>query len=255
MFCLTWNKPVWSIHTTRFFSIASRERREAELCKAYRNAATPEEAALVLQRYALRFTISDATLDSLKLPRSTTKPKQDLNQAELEHRPKSPVQNSEVLEHLHKPDSGFTTNQEHTEPEDMETEPTHEREPSSAISSSSTTPDSPILMETNSPSVPPELVHHQETRLTESPPAHQKPPVTEDTQPQTKDPSPQKAQPQLQPERSISTPPSAPSRPLPLLVAKPYCQPKSTPSGHKPIKVKQFTAPCWSLFLQKLLVG
>ncbi|XP_013876151.1 LIM and calponin homology domains-containing protein 1 isoform X2 [Austrofundulus limnaeus] len=206
--------------------VEEKERREAELCEAYRNAASPEEAALVLQRYALRFTISDATLDSLKLPRSTAKPKQDLNQAEQEHSPKSPVKNSAVLERLHKPDWSVATNQERTEPEDVETEPIHEREQSSAISSS------PLLMETNSPSVPPE-----ETRLTESPPARRKQPVTEDTQPQTKDPSPQKAQAQLQPEPTISTPPSAPSRPLPLLVAKPYCQPKSTPSGHKPIKL------------------
>lgn len=216
-----------------------------------------------MQRYALRFTISDATLDSLKLPRSTAKPKQDLNSAEQEHRSKLPVKNSEVLEHLLKPDSGVAANQEHTEPEDMETEPTHEREQSSAISTSSTTPESPLLMETTSPSVQPKRVPHQETRPTESPPAHQKQPVPENTQPQTKDPSPQKAQVQLQPEPTISTPPSAPSRPLPLLVAKPYCQPKSTPSGHKPIKVKihssesnksiLFTAPCWKLFLQKLL--
>lgn len=62
-----------------------RERREAELCEAYRSAATPEEAATVLQRYALRFTISDATLDFLKLPRSTANPDPAVNQAQHEH--------------------------------------------------------------------------------------------------------------------------------------------------------------------------
>ncbi|XP_061129785.1 LIM and calponin homology domains-containing protein 1a isoform X6 [Syngnathus typhle] len=54
--------------------VEDKERREAELCEAYRSAATPEEAAMVLQRYALRFTISDATLDFLNLPRPAANP-------------------------------------------------------------------------------------------------------------------------------------------------------------------------------------
>ncbi|XP_057698980.1 LIM and calponin homology domains-containing protein 1-like isoform X5 [Corythoichthys intestinalis] len=54
--------------------VEEKERREAELCEAYGNAATPEEAAMVLQRYALRFTISEATLDFLKLPRLSPDP-------------------------------------------------------------------------------------------------------------------------------------------------------------------------------------
>ncbi|XP_068506732.1 LIM and calponin homology domains-containing protein 1 isoform X5 [Syngnathus scovelli] len=54
--------------------VEDKERREAELCEAYRSAATPEEAAMVLQRYALRFTISDATLDFLNLPRPVANP-------------------------------------------------------------------------------------------------------------------------------------------------------------------------------------
>uniref|UniRef100_A0A8D2ZPE1 Uncharacterized protein n=1 Tax=Scophthalmus maximus TaxID=52904 RepID=A0A8D2ZPE1_SCOMX len=107
--------------------VEDKERREVELCEAYRNAATPEEAAMVLQRYALRFTISDATLDSLKLPRSNAKPKSDLSQVDKEH------------------------------------------EPSSAVNDS----------------------------------------------PETSEPPP-----------------------LPLLAAKPYCQPRSTPSGHKSVKVR-----------------
>ncbi|XP_017261656.1 LIM and calponin homology domains-containing protein 1 isoform X2 [Kryptolebias marmoratus] len=219
--------------------VEEKERREAELCDAYRNAATPEEAALVLQRYALRFTISDATLDSLKLPRSTLKPKQDLDRAEREHELASPDTDSEMLGQPHKPDLSVTINQkeEHAQPEDMETDPTHEEEKSSAISASSTAPDSSPSMETNSLNVPPESVHHQETRPTESPPAPRKQPTTEEPRAQTKDASPQTAQAQLQPERVIPSPPSAPSRPLPLLVAKPYCQPRSTTSGHKPVKL------------------
>ncbi|KAL0176579.1 hypothetical protein M9458_028909, partial [Cirrhinus mrigala] len=45
------------------------ERREQELHEAYRNARTPEEAASVLQRYAQRFTISEAIIERLKLPK------------------------------------------------------------------------------------------------------------------------------------------------------------------------------------------
>ncbi|KTF87377.1 hypothetical protein cypCar_00031492, partial [Cyprinus carpio] len=45
------------------------ERREQELHEAYWNARTPEEAASVLQRYAQRFTISEAVIERLKLPK------------------------------------------------------------------------------------------------------------------------------------------------------------------------------------------
>ncbi|KAI1883702.1 hypothetical protein AGOR_G00234270 [Albula goreensis] len=49
--------------------VEERERREKELHEAYRNARTPEEAAAILQRYAQRFTISEAVLERLHLPR------------------------------------------------------------------------------------------------------------------------------------------------------------------------------------------
>ncbi|KAF4085623.1 hypothetical protein AMELA_G00097250 [Ameiurus melas] len=49
--------------------VEDKERRERELHEAYLKARTPEEAAAVLQRYALRFTISEAVLERLKLPR------------------------------------------------------------------------------------------------------------------------------------------------------------------------------------------
>lgn len=51
------------------FSLSTRERREQELHEAYWKARTPEEAASVLQRYAQRFTISDAIIERLKLPK------------------------------------------------------------------------------------------------------------------------------------------------------------------------------------------
>ncbi|MCI4379740.1 hypothetical protein PGIGA_G00231760 [Pangasianodon gigas] len=49
--------------------VEDKERRERELHEAYLKARTPEEAAAVLQRYAQRFTISEAVLECLKLPR------------------------------------------------------------------------------------------------------------------------------------------------------------------------------------------
>ncbi|XP_073777848.1 LIM and calponin homology domains-containing protein 1 isoform X26 [Danio rerio] len=49
--------------------VEEKERREQELHDAYRKARTPEEAAAVLHRYAQRFTISEAVLERLKLPK------------------------------------------------------------------------------------------------------------------------------------------------------------------------------------------
>ncbi|XP_061107651.1 LIM and calponin homology domains-containing protein 1-like isoform X5 [Conger conger] len=49
--------------------VEEKERRERELHEAYRKARTPEEAASVLQRYAQRFTISEAVLERLHLPK------------------------------------------------------------------------------------------------------------------------------------------------------------------------------------------
>ncbi|TRY98198.1 hypothetical protein DNTS_006231, partial [Danionella cerebrum] len=49
--------------------VEEKERREEELHDAYQRACTPEEAAAVLQRYAQRFTISEAVLDRLKVPK------------------------------------------------------------------------------------------------------------------------------------------------------------------------------------------
>uniref|UniRef100_A0A8B9HRT4 LIM and calponin homology domains 1a n=1 Tax=Astyanax mexicanus TaxID=7994 RepID=A0A8B9HRT4_ASTMX len=49
--------------------VEEKERREHELHELYCTASTPEEKAAVLQRYALRFTISDAILEKLQLPK------------------------------------------------------------------------------------------------------------------------------------------------------------------------------------------
>ncbi|KAK2848824.1 hypothetical protein Q5P01_008658 [Channa striata] len=49
--------------------VEDKERREEELRQAYRRARTPEEAAAILQRYAQRFSINEAVLERLQLPK------------------------------------------------------------------------------------------------------------------------------------------------------------------------------------------
>ncbi|XP_041653134.1 LIM and calponin homology domains-containing protein 1-like isoform X2 [Cheilinus undulatus] len=49
--------------------VEDKERREEELRNAYRKAKTPEEASAILQRYAQRFSISEAVLERLQLPK------------------------------------------------------------------------------------------------------------------------------------------------------------------------------------------
>ncbi|XP_030001026.1 LIM and calponin homology domains-containing protein 1 isoform X3 [Sphaeramia orbicularis] len=49
--------------------VEEKERREEELRDAYKRAKTPEEASAVLQRYAQRFSISEAVLERLQLPK------------------------------------------------------------------------------------------------------------------------------------------------------------------------------------------
>ncbi|XP_059190241.1 LIM and calponin homology domains-containing protein 1a [Centropristis striata] len=220
--------------------VEEKERREIELCNAYRNAATPEEAAMVLQRYALRFTISDATLDSLKLPRSTSKPKQDPNLVDKEAKTTPPV--NQTSQPPHKPEPAVITNQQHTEPEEMETETTAEQETSPSVSSSSPTPVSPLSPTTNSENVPPQSleVNEPQSKPTESPTTPQKQAPTGEAKPQTKPSPPQIAQVQphtTQPVHTLPSPPSVVPRPVPLLAAKPYCQPRSTQSGHKSVKM------------------
>ncbi|KAM7419484.1 hypothetical protein PAMA_016547 [Pampus argenteus] len=215
--------------------VEEKERREAELCEAYRNAATPEEAAMVLQRYALRFTISDATLDSLKLPRSTSKPEPDPNQVDEEHKP---VHDSETLKPLHKPESTVITDQKHTEPKDMET--TAQQETLVAVSSSSSPPKSPLPSVTHLENMPPQSqeLHEPQTQPIESLTYEQ--PITGDAQLPTKQTPPQIAQVESHttpPVHTLPSPPPVASRPVPLLAAKPYCQPRSSQSGHKPVKM------------------
>ncbi|XP_070834488.1 LIM and calponin homology domains-containing protein 1-like isoform X2 [Chaetodon trifascialis] len=218
--------------------VEEKERREAELCEAYRNAATPEEAAMVLQRYALRFTISDATLDSLKLPRSTSKPKQDPNKVDKEQ---PPVSDSETSEPLQEPEPAVVTDQAPIKPEEIETDAAAQQETPVSVSPVSPTPGSPLSPVIISENVPPQSPHLNEpqSKPTESPTTHQQQPAAGDAK-QTKHTPPQIAQvqpPTTQPVHTLPSPPSVSPRPVPLLAAKPYCQPRSTQSGHKPVKM------------------
>lgn len=49
--------------------VEDKERREEELRDAYRRARSHEEASCILQRYAQRFSISEAVLERLQLPK------------------------------------------------------------------------------------------------------------------------------------------------------------------------------------------
>lgn len=197
---------------------------------------------MVLQRYALRFTISDATLDSLKLPRSSPKPKQDPNHVDKEHKTTSPVNNSESSEPLHKPQPAVLPEQTPTKPEEMETVTAVLQQTSVSVSSSIPTPGSPLSPITNSENMPPQSLQLNElqSKMAVSPATHQKPLIKGDGKPQNKHTLPQIAQVQpdtTQPVRTLPSPSSVAPRPVPLLAAKPYCQPRNTQSGHKPVKV------------------
>ncbi|XP_054912442.1 LIM and calponin homology domains-containing protein 1-like isoform X3 [Poeciliopsis prolifica] len=211
--------------------VEEKERREAELCEAYRQAATPEEAALVLQRYALRFTISDATLDSLKLPRSTNKSNQFLNQTEQEHSQTSGTDDSGRLEHPDQQDIDGLTEQEHC----GQTEDSHEKHQSGVNLSSSSAPDVLQLKDTNSHSEKLQSEHLPE------PPS----PLTDLRDENKNQPDPGAPQSPTQPavapqlKHKLPSLPSAPSRPLPLLAAKPYCPPRCSPPEHKHVEVQQ----------------
>ncbi|XP_028300072.1 LIM and calponin homology domains-containing protein 1-like isoform X2 [Gouania willdenowi] len=208
--------------------LEEKERREAELCEAYRNAATPEMAALVLQRYALRFTISDATLDSLKLPRSTSAP--------TEH---TSTMDSDMADQQNLPNA--TTEPEHKKQKEMETETANQREASALLSASAPTLDCVLTTLTDLQNVSPRSLqlHEPLNKPSESPPTHPEAMIRRDAQPQTKHTPPQTGPEQPHPAPPTRTLPPAPSvthRPVPLLAAKPY-QPRGSLSAVKPVKM------------------
>ncbi|XP_068607155.1 LIM and calponin homology domains-containing protein 1-like [Brachionichthys hirsutus] len=211
--------------------VEEKERREAELCIDYRNAATPEEAAVVLQRYALRFTISDATLDSLKLPRSTPVPDQDPNHVA---EPSALMNEYEKSEALRGSEPTRLIDQTAASPKRMATEATVQQDPSACVSPSCPAPGGPggpTSPAAHSENVPPQQSELQ-SKPTESRTSHQKPPPTRHAPPPIEQARPRAAQ----PAHALPSPPVTP-RPVPLLAAKPYCQPGVAQPGHKPFKM------------------
>uniref|UniRef100_A0A3P8ZB36 LIM and calponin homology domains 1 n=1 Tax=Esox lucius TaxID=8010 RepID=A0A3P8ZB36_ESOLU len=71
--------------------VEEKERRENELREAYRSARTPEEAAAVLHRYAQRFTISEAVLERLQLPKLLDRSVSDDPSAATQDDPNGPM--------------------------------------------------------------------------------------------------------------------------------------------------------------------
>lgn len=195
---------------------------------------------MVLQRYALRFTISDATLDSLKLPRSMSNLKQDTDHMAEERKMTPPTNHSEVSDR-HKPT--VITNQVRMKPEETEKDITSQQTLAS-VSSSPPAPGGPVSLVTNSENTPPRSLQLEEPqpKITESPTAHQV--IAGEAKSHTKRSLPPITQ-QLDTTQAVRTLPSPSSmspRPVPLFAAKPYCQPRNAQSGHKPIKVK--VHPC-----------
>lgn len=187
---------------------------------------------MVLQRYALRFTISDATLDSLKVPRSMANLKQDTGHAEKQQKMTAVVHDSEA-QAQHKPAQLKAAEGE---------EPAVGQLTSSSASSSAVT---------KSERVPPQSLDlHPSTA--ESPNRHQKPAIPEETWSQNTCTPTQITQIEpntTQPAHTLPSPSSAAPRPVPLLAAKPYCQPRSSQPGHKPVKVSIDTSQKWRLIV------
>ncbi|KAM8880179.1 uncharacterized protein AB9W97_015143 isoform 2-T2 [Spinachia spinachia] len=201
--------------------VEEKERREVELCDAYRNAASPEEAAMVLQRYALRFTISDATLDSLKLPRSTANAKQDLHQADKRHEAPSLVK--ETRRAPHKPEPPVVKPPRHHKPQVIETNGTAQRGTSAPVSPGPPAAGGPVTNSESSAPQPPEL---EEPRSEPTPTTQQEQPMAGDA------PVPPSS---TQRGHAVPAPPSGASRPVSLLAAKPYCRPRDNQPVHKAV--------------------
>ncbi|KQK84220.1 LIM and calponin like proteiny domains-containing protein 1 [Amazona aestiva] len=106
--------------------VEEKERRERELHEAYKNAKSQEEAESILQQYIERFTISEAVLERLQMPKIL----------ERSHsvEPNSPLKDQNPLRYLRQqslPAPKFTATIEAT------IVPTTELEPSSSMGSPS----------------------------------------------------------------------------------------------------------------------
>ncbi|KAG7267364.1 hypothetical protein CRUP_003114 [Coryphaenoides rupestris] len=228
--------------------------------KTYREI-TPEEAAIVLQRYALRFTISDATLDSLKLPRSTspnTTPVDQQDQQEQEHHHPSETE----PEPRHHPPEPHRMTEQHREPEENAEIPQVESSPTPPPSSSSspagpvsrTRPSPPPRPPPTKPRPPPSEPQQQREEQQQQPqPPQVEPKMTPPPTPpgttkeapwtHTKNPLPQPHAARVQRDSAqtvriihhVTATPYPPSKPVPLLTAKPYCLPGNSQGARKSV--------------------
>eukprot|EP00063_Salmo_salar_P068181 XP_014043016.1 PREDICTED: LIM and calponin homology domains-containing protein 1-like [Salmo salar] len=289
--------------------VEDKERREAELCDAYRRAGSKEEAAMVLQRYALRFTISDSTLDSLQLPRTITtdrnpesrtpatnqNPESRTITTDRNPESRTPTTNqnpeSRTITTNQNPESRTTTTNQNPESRTPATDQNPEsrtittnqnpesrtsttdqnlesrtsttdqnlesrtittdqnpesrtittQNPESRTISTTQNPESRTISTTQTPESrttttdqnPERAGNGLEARQTDTKqePRHTKHTHTQHTQhTHTHNHS-------TQSQHTLPPPISPPSRPLPLLTAKPYCQPAQTQPGHQPVKV------------------
>ncbi|KAK1792589.1 hypothetical protein P4O66_012518, partial [Electrophorus voltai] len=156
--------------------VEEKERREQELHELYCKASTPEEKATVLQRYALRFTISDAILEKLQLPKLPSVA------TAVPALPQDTYTLSEKVEVLGPPVSTQSQKQLFAQPHmPMTQSSTHSRPKTPELSPS---------RRHNAPEVP----------------------------------------------VSLTWVPPPPSKPVPLLTPKPYCQPKFNQVSYKQVK-------------------
>ncbi|NXW93011.1 LIMC1 protein, partial [Alopecoenas beccarii] len=102
--------------------VEEKERRERELHEAYKNAKSQEEAESILQQYIERFTISEAVLERLQMPK--------ILERSRSVEPNSPLEDPNPLRYLRQqslPAPKFTATIEAT------IVPTAELEPSSSV--------------------------------------------------------------------------------------------------------------------------
>ncbi|KAM9792142.1 LIM and calponin homology domains-containing protein 1-like [Neosynchiropus ocellatus] len=188
--------------------VEEKERREAELCEAYKKAASPEEAAMVLQRYALRFTISDATLDSLKLPRSNSNLSPE--SSKVEHKPTKQCESAEAPQRLEVSTAATKTE-------------VREESSSAASSVSPAASDDVHQLQLKAPQSQ-ELCEP----VSEPPNTDEKPASFVAQTDVTPAPVAPMQLPSVKPTLKLPSPTAPASRPVPLLTAKPYCQPRNS---------------------------
>ncbi|XP_046900847.1 LIM and calponin homology domains-containing protein 1-like isoform X2 [Hypomesus transpacificus] len=208
--------------------VEEKERREAELCEAYRRAETPEEAAMVLQRYALRFTISDATLDSLKLPRIGPDYQPDSTKPDLKIKPAHTTVDQEQ-----RVAKNGQENQSKPEPkqEAEKNDPrTQECVSAASLPSPPAPSDPPTVPHTQVQNAEPQTRHaHTEPRMPEPTPKQAHPEVQQaQPQPQPTQAHTQHAQPQPQPTQAHTQ--HAQPQPQPTQAHTQHAQPQPQPT-------------------------